>query len=314
MRQYVIRRILSTFPVALVVGTVVFFLAHLIPGDPARIIAGPEASEADIERITRNLGLDQPLPIQYVRWLGNVLRGDLGTSFFQQEPVLSAVLSRMEPTVTLAVLATLLSLSLGVPLGIIAARNRGSVLDRIVMAFAVAGISVPYFWLGLMLVALFAVQLGWLPAVGYRSPYTGDLSALRHLIMPVVALGFSASAFTARLTRTTMVQILEEDYVRTARSKGLAGNRVLFFHALPNAMILIITSLGLTFASLLSGAIITEVIFNIPGMGRLILESIHRRDYPIIQGVILIIAMFNVMVNLLVDILYGVVDPRISYE
>jgi peptide/nickel transport system permease protein len=314
MRNYVIRRVLSTIPVALVVGTVVFFLAHLIPGDPARIMAGPDASQADLERITRNLGLDRPLYIQYVTWLGNVVRGDLGESFFQQQPVLTAVISRMEPTVTLAILATLFSLSLGVPLGIIAAQNRGSVIDRIVMAFAVAGISIPYFWLGLMLVALFAVQLGWLPAVGYASPYSGDLSALRHLVMPVVALGFSASAFTARLTRTSMVQILEEDYVRTARAKGVSGARVLFKHALPNSLIMIVTSIGLTFASLLSGAIITEVIFNIPGIGRLILESIHRRDYPLIQGVILIIAIFNVVVNLVVDLLYGVIDPRISYD
>ena len=314
MRNFVIRRVLATIPVALVVGTVVFFLSHLIPGDPARIMAGPEASQSDVDRITRSLGLDQPLPVQYITWLGNAVRGDLGVSFFQQEPVLATVLSRLEPTVTLAVLATLFSVSVGVPLGIIAARNRGSVLDRVVMAFAVAGISVPYFWLGLMLVALFAVQLGWLPAVGYQSPYKGDLSALRHLIMPVVALGFSASAFTARLTRTTMVQILEEDYVRTARAKGLSGSRVLFRHALPNSLILIITSLGLTFASLLSGAIITEVIFNIPGVGRLILEAIHRRDYPLIQGVILIIAIFNVCVNLIVDLLYGIVDPRISYD
>ena len=314
MRNFVIRRVLATIPVALVVGTVVFFLSHLIPGDPARIMAGPEASQSDVDRITRSLGLDQPLPVQYITWLGNAVRGDLGVSFFQQEPVLATVLSRLEPTVTLAVLATLFSVSVGVPLGIIAARNRGSVLDRVVMAFAVAGISVPYFWLGLMLVALFAVQLGWLPAVGYQSPYKGDLSALRHLIMPVVALGFSASAFTARLTRTTMVQILEEDYVRTARAKGLSGSRVLFRHALPNSLILIITSLGLTFASLLSGAIITEVIFNIPGVGRLILEAIHRRDYPLIQGVILMIAIFNVCVNLIVDLLYGIVDPRISYD
>lgn len=314
MLRFVARRLLSLIPVALVVGTMVFLLVHLIPGSPADIMAGPEASQEDVERISRNLGLDQPLIVQYGKWLGNVAQGDLGTSIFLQRPVARLILSRMEPTVTLAVLATLLSLAMGVPLGVVAASRRGSLIDRGVMGIAVAGISIPYFWLGLMLIALFAVKLRVLPAVGFESVFREGPGALRYLILPVVALGISQSAFTARLTRTTMVNVLNEDYIRTARAKGISNRRTLYRHAFPNTLLLIITSIGLSFAALLGGAIITETIFNIPGLGRLILEAIRRRDYPLIQGIILVIAMFNVFVNLLVDLAYAVVDPRVKYE
>ena len=306
--QYLLRRLLSVIPVALVVGTVVFILVHLIPGDPASIMLGPNASPAEVEQMARSLGLDQPLIVQYGKWLSHVARGDLGTSIFLQRPVTHVILSRLEPTIVLATLATLVSVLIGVPLGILAAANRA------VMAVAVAGISVPYFWLGLMLVFLFAVKLSVLPAVGYESLVAGNLDAWRYLVLPVVALGVSQAAFIARLSRTTMVQVLNEDYVRTARAKGVSNPRVLFLHAFPNTLLMIITSIGLSFAALLGGAVITETIFNIPGLGRLILEGIRRRDYPLIQGVILVVAGFNVLVNLAVDLVYGIVDPRVSYN
>lgn len=312
--QYLLRRLLSLIPVALVVGTVVFILVHLIPGDPASIMLGPNASPAEVEQMARSLGLDQPLIVQYGKWLGHVVRGDLGTSIFLQRPVTHVILSRLEPTLVLATLATLVSMLIGVPLGVVAAANRGSIVDRAVMAVAVAGISVPYFWLGLMLVFLFAVRLSVFPAVGYESLVSGNVDAWRYLVLPVVALGVSQAAFIARLTRTTMVQVLNEDYVRTARAKGVANSRVLFQHAFPNTLLMIITSVGLSFAALLGGAVITETIFNIPGLGRLILEGIRRRDYPLIQGVILVVAGFNVLINLAVDLVYGIVDPRVSYN
>ncbi len=314
MTIYLVRRLLSLFPVMLVIGTVVFFLVHLIPGNPAGIMAGPQASAEDVDRIYHNLGLDQPLSVQYIKWLSNVLRGDLGTSIFHNKPVLEVIVSRLEPTFVLATLASITSMVIGVPLGVLAAARRGTLIDRGVMGFAVAGISVPYFWLGLMLVVLFAVKLGWLPAVGYESIFSRDLGSLRYLVLPVIALGFSESAFIARLTRTTMVEVLKADYVRTATSKGLPRRRVLYRHALPNTLLLVVTGVGLSFAALLSGAVITETIFNIPGIGRLIIEGIQRRDYPLIQGIILVIAVFNVLVNLVVDLLYAVLDPRVTYD
>jgi peptide/nickel transport system permease protein len=312
--KYVFRRLISLVPVVLVVVTVTFLLVHLIPGDPASVMAGPEATSEDIDRIARNMGLDQPLVVQYARWLGNAARGDLGTSIFLQRPVLEVIISRMEPTVTIAIVATVVSLLIGVPIGTVAAANRGSFIDRAVMAVAVAGISIPYFWLAMMLVALFAVRLQWFPAVGFESVFSEGPSAIRYLILPGVSLGITQAAFFARLTRTTMVEVLDEDFVRTARSKGLSERRSLYRHAFPNTLLLIITSVGLAFAALLSGAIVTELIFNISGLGRLIVEAIMRRDYPVIQGVVLVVAILTVLVNLVVDLMYGLADPRVRYD
>ncbi len=314
MLSFAARRVLSTIPVALVVGSLAFVLQHLIPGDPASVMLGPGASQDDIAQLTRSLGLDQPLVVQYVRWLGNVVRGDLGTSIFLQEPVWQSVVSRMEPTLVLALLSTVLSAAVGIPLGVAAAARPDSALDRAVMMVAVGGISVPYFWLALVLIALFAVELRVLPAVGYASPFSGDFGAWRYLVLPVLALGFSQSAIVARLARSTALQVLSEDYVRTARAKGVPARRVLFKHALRNILIPLITSIGTSFGILLGGAVVTETIFGIPGVGQLILQSILRRDYPLIQGALLMIAAVNVLVSLVTDLLYGFIDPRVAHE
>lgn len=313
MLSFVARRIASLIPVALVVGTTVFALVHLIPGDPATIMLGPGASVEEARRLRSSLRLDEPLIVQYGTWLRRTAAGDLGQSIVQQRPVIRAIGDRLEPTLVLAGVATLLGLLIGVPLGILAASRAGSFGDRSIMVVAVAGISIPYFWLGLLAIIVFAVELRWLPATGYASPFTDGWKAVRYLILPVGALGFSQAGFIARLTRTTTLQVLQENYIRTARAKGLPQRRVLRVHALRNVLIPVITVAGLSFGILLGGAVVTETVFGIPGVGRLILDAINQRDYPVIQGALLLIAMFNVIVNLVVDLLYVLIDPRISY-
>ncbi len=313
MTAFVIRRLIALIPVALVVGTTVFGLVHLIPGDPVAVMLGPGASGAEVQELRRQLRLDDPLPTQYVAWLARTVRGDLGDSIVQRRPVLTVIGERLEPTIVLAVAATLVGVLLGVPFGVAAASRAGSLGDRALMLVAVAGISIPYFWLGLMGILVFAVELRWLPATGYLSPFTEGWSALRYLVLPVLALGFSQAGFVARLSRATTLQVLQENYIRTARAKGMRPRRVLIRHALRNVMIPVVTVVGLSFGVLLGGAIVTETVFGIPGMGRLILQAIQQRDYPIIQGALLLVAMFNVMVNLVVDLVYVLIDPRISY-
>jgi peptide/nickel transport system permease protein len=311
---FVVRRLLSLIPVALVVGTSVFALVHLIPGDPATVMLGAGASAEEARRLQAALRLDQPLPVQYAVWLGRTALGDLGVSIVQQRPVIAVIADRLEPTLVLAVAATLLGLVVGVPLGIAAATNAGKPADRVIMIVAVAGISIPYFWLGLLAILIFAVELRWLPATGYTSPFIEGWGSLRYLILPVTALGFSQAGFVARLSRTTSLQVLQENYIRTARAKGLPNRRVLRVHTLRNVLIPVITVAGLSFGILLGGAVVTETVFGIPGMGRLILDAIKQRDYPVIQGALLLIAMFNVLVNLVVDLAYVIVDPRITYS
>lgn len=313
MLAYAIRRVLLTVPVMLLVATGVFLLLHLTPGDPVGVMLGSDASESRRLEVRHQLGLDDPLPTQYARWLGRVVRGDLGRSIFLDRPVTVALLERAQPTLLLAVLASLVSIALGLPAGILAARRRGSWLDLGSMGVAMIGISMPTFWLGLNLILIFAVWLRWLPVAGYQPLSSGLWPSLRYLILPALTLGAAQAALLARMTRSMMLETLNQDYVRTARAKGLAERNVVLRHALRNACIPLMTVIGLTFAVLMGGAVVTEQIFNIPGIGRLLIQAIGRRDFPLVQGAVLVIAATYVLINLLVDLLYAVVDPRIRH-
>jgi peptide/nickel transport system permease protein len=311
MLAYTIRRLLLAIPVMLIAATGVFLLLHLTPGDPAGVILGSEASEEDRLALRRELGLADPLPVQYVRWLSRTVQGDLGDSLFLNMPVTEAIAERAEPTLLLTTLALLVALVLGLPAGIVAARRRGSLLDLGTMGVAMGGIATPTFLLGLLLIFFFAVKLRWLPVAGYEPRADGPWETLRYLILPAITLGAAQGALLARMTRSMMLDVLTQDYVRTARAKGLIEQAVVVRHALRNAFIPLLTVLGLMFASLMSGAVVTEQIFNIPGVGRLLIQAIARRDFPLVQGAVLIIAGMYVLINLLVDLLYGYVDPRI---
>ncbi len=313
MLAYAIRRVLLTVPVMLLVATGVFLLLHLTPGDPVGVMLGSDASESRRLEVRHQLGLDDPLPTQYARWLGRVVRGDLGRSIFLDRPVTVALLERAQPTLLLAVLASLVSIALGLPAGILAARRRGSWLDLGSMGVSMIGISMPTFWLGLNLILIFAVWLRWLPVAGYQPLSSGLWPSLRYLILPALTLGAAQAALLARMTRSMMLETLNQDYVRTARAKGLAERNVVLRHALRNACIPLMTVIGLTFAVLMGGAVVTEQIFNIPGIGRLLIQAIGRRDFPLVQGAVLVIAATYVLINLLVDLLYAVVDPRIRH-
>ena len=311
MFRYVIRRILSAVPVMLIVTAAVFTLLYLTPGDPAGVILGPDATPERIAELRGRLGLDDPFHIQMLRWYGKLFQGDLGNSLFLNQPVSRAIMDRAEPTLLLTVLALLVSLLIGLPTGIIAALGRGRAVDTLVMLVAIIGVSMPTFWLGLNLIYVFAVSLRWLPLAGYQGLEVGPQETIRYLIMPAVTLGLAQGALLARMTRSMMLETLGEDYVRTARAKGLNQPTVVIKHALRNAMIPLITVIGLSFAVLMGGAVITEQVFNIPGVGRLLIQAIGRRDYPLVQGIVLIIALMYVLINLLVDIVYGVLDPRL---
>ena len=313
MTGYVIRRILATIPVLLVVSLVVFGLIRFSPGDPAALIAGHEAQEWEVEAIREQLGLNRPLPVQLGIWFRDIFRGDLGTSIVSKHPVLDLILQWAVPTASLAFLTEVIAISLAIPLGVLAAWKANTWVDRSVMVFATLGFSIPVFWLGFLMIFLFAVQLGIFPAAGYVAP-TEDFGAFLHrMIMPAVATGVVLMALIARMTRATVLETLNEDYVRTARAKGLAEKAVLIRHALRNAALPILTVIGLGVAGVLSGVVITESVFAIPGLGRLLINSILARDYPIIQGVILIVSAVYVFINLLVDLSYAYFDPRVRY-
>ncbi|MCL4532606.1 MAG: ABC transporter permease, partial [Actinobacteria bacterium] len=267
-----------------------------------------------IAEVRQQLGLDQPAPIQVVHWLGRMARGDLGKSIFLDMPVTTAIEQRAEPTIMLTLLAWIFALVVGLPIGIISATRAGSWLDLGAMLVALGGISMPAFWVGLNLIFVFAVVLGWLPVAGYQPLSHGLWENLRYLILPAITLGFAQAALLARMSRSMMLEVLREDYVRTARSKGLAERRVVLSHALRNAMVPLVTVMGLSFAILMGGAVITEQVFNIPGIGRLLVQSVLRRDYPVVQGIVMVIAFNYVVINLVVDILYGVFDPRVRYS
>lgn len=313
MLSYIIRRLLGVIPVMLVVGIFVFSLLHLAPGDPAAIIAGDNATEENVARIRASLGLDRPLLEQFASWGWATLRGDLGVSMFSNIAVTKLVQQRIGPTISLAATTMLVAISIAITLGILAAWNAGSLLDRAVMGLAVTGFSVPVFVVGYILVYFFALQLHWLPVQGYMPLAEGLWPWLRHLILPSVALGMAYVALIARITRASMLEVLAEDYIRTASAKGVATLPMLLRHALKNAAVPIITVIGIGVALLMSGVVITESVFNIPGVGRLVVDAITRRDYPIIQGVMVIFAAVYVLINLVIDILYCFIDPRIRY-
>jgi len=314
MLSYILRRLLGVIPVMVVVGVFVFSLLHLAPGDPAAIIAGDNATEANIARIRASLGLDRPLLEQFGKWTWATLQGDLGVSMFSNVPVTELVQQRMGPTFSLAFTTMLVAVVIAITLGVLAAWKSGSLLDRAVMGLAVTGFSVPVFVVGYIMVYFIALQWRWLPVQGYTPMSEGLWPWLRHLILPSFALGLAYVALIARITRASMLEVLAEDYIRTASAKGVATLPMLLRHALKNAAVPIITVIGIGVALLISGVVITESVFNIPGIGRLVVDAISRRDYPIIQGVMIIFAAVYVLINLAIDISYSFLDPRIRYS
>jgi peptide/nickel transport system permease protein len=310
---YLIRRLLSTVVVMAVVALVVFSLLYFTPGDPAAILAGDTATDDDIRNIRDKLGLEQPFFVRFGGWVWALLHGDLGTSIFTNLPVSHLIAQRIEPTVSLTLLTLLVSIVVALPLGVIAAARVGSLLDRAVMAFSVLGFSIPVFVLAYVLILVFSIELKWLPVQGYRSIHEDFWDWLRHLILPSAALGTVYIALIARITRASMLDVLAQDYIRTAQAKGLPPRAVLTGHALKNAAIPIVTTIGIGIALLIGGAVVTETVFAIPGVGRLTVDAILRRDYPIIQGVVLICSAVYVLINLAVDLSYLWFDPRIRY-
>jgi len=311
---YLVRRVLAIVPVMAVVVTVVFLLIHLIPGDPVSVMLGPDATPTQIQATRQALGLDRPLYEQLIRFYGRVLRGDLGQSYFLDRPVTTALLERAEPTLVLMLAALLIAVAIGVPSGIVAAAHRGSIWDRGLMLGSLLGVCIPGFWLSLNFIYLFAVRLGWLPAAGYASLLIDPVAALRYIVLPAVSLGFNQSALIARISRSCMLDVLQQDYIRTAQAKGLSERSVTYVHAFRNALVPVVTVIGVTTAVLIGGAVVTEIVFNIPGLGRLIISAILRRDYPVVQGVVLVTAAAYVLINLVVDVLYAFIDPRIHYD
>jgi peptide/nickel transport system permease protein len=313
MFAYIVRRVLATIPVMVIVALFVFSLLYIAPGDPAAIIAGDQATPADIARIRVSLGLDRPFLVRFGDWAWHILHGDLGTSIFTNLPVTHMIAQRIEPTVSLMVLTLVFSVLIAVPLGVIAAWKQGSIIDRLVMVFAVFGFSVPVFVMGYVLAYIFALQLDWLPVQGFTPIEDGFWPFLRNLILPSLALGLIYIALIARITRATMLEVLSQDYIRTAKAKGVGQRAVLFLHALKNAAVPIVTVIGIGVALLIGGTVLTESVFAIPGLGRLTVDAILRRDYPIIQGVVLLFSFVYVLINLLVDLVYTLFDPRIRY-
>jgi ABC-type dipeptide/oligopeptide/nickel transport system permease component len=303
---YVTRRILVSIPTLLGVATVIFMLVRLLPGDPARVVAGLLASQEDVERIRHQLELDQPLYLQYVTFLGRLLHGDLGTSTRTSMPVTQEILSRLPYTAELAVASTVIAVVLGITLGTLAAARRGGWMDLAISSVSVFGLSMPVYWLGLMLMLLFSIRLHMFPAAGSQDPLG--------LVLPSITLAAFSLALVARQARSAMLEVLGQDYVRTARAKGAPRRVVLVKHALRNALLPVITVIGLQFGALLGGAVLTETVFSWPGVGRLLVDSIFARDYPVVQGVVLMLAVAFIVVNLLVDLLYAYVDPRIRYN
>ena len=313
MFAYIARRILATIPVMAIVALFVFSLLYIAPGDPAAVIAGDQATPQDVERIRASLGLDRPFLIRFGEWVWNILNGDMGVSIFTNLPVTTMIQQRIEPTLSLMTLTLIIALSVAIPLGVLAAWKQGTLLDRAVMAFAVLGFSVPVFVVGYLLAYVFALELDWLPVQGYTSFSEGLWPWMENLILPAVALGGVYIALIARITRATMLEVLSQDYIRTARAKGAGQRSILFLHALKNAAVPIVTVAGIGVALLIGGSVVTESVFAIPGLGRLTVDAILRRDYPVIQGVILLFSFVYVLVNLAIDLMYTLFDPRIRY-
>ncbi len=313
MAGYIVRRLLSTILVMMLVGVFVFLLLHIAPGDPAAIIAGDNATPAQILAIRRQLGLSDPLSVQFVRWFWHLLHGNFGISIFSDTPVITLIGQRLPATISLTALTIGFAVVLAVAAGVLAAWKAGGWLDGFLMGFAALGFSTPVFVVGYFLIYLFAIRLHWLPVQGYVSLRAGVWPWLSHLILPAIALGLAYVALIARITRASMLEVLAEDYIRTARAKGASSGAVLFHHALKNAGVPIVTVIGIGVALLISGVVVTETVFNIPGVGRLAVDAITNRDYPIIEGVMVIFSGAYVIINLLVDLSYALIDPRVRY-
>lgn len=314
MTNYILKRILALLPIMFIVGLFVFFIIHLIPGNPAAMMLGPEATPEEIDAFSRLMGLDRPIPIQFVEWISNVVKGNFGMSlFFQGQSVTRVVFEHFKVTLTLTVLGVILAIVFGIITGVIAAINHNNLLDRVIMVITSAGVSIPNFWLGLMLVLFFSIRLSILPPAGFKPLSAGLGESLRYLILPAITLAFGQTSLIARMTRSNMLEVLRSDYVRTAKAKGLSELMVNYKHALKNVLIPVITIIGLSFANLMGGAVVTEQIFNIPGVGRLLIKSVFTRDYPVIEGIVLYIVAMWVIINLVTDVLYVIIDPRIEY-
>ncbi|MBN7778833.1 ABC transporter permease [Nitratireductor aquimarinus] len=313
MFSYVIKRAVATLPVMAMVAVVVFAMLRLTPGDPAAILAGDDASGAQLEAIRRSMGLDQPIMVQLYVWMKQLAQGDLGVSLLSGTPVLEMIGGRIGPTLSLAVLTILLTIVVAIPMGVVAARNPGGLLDRTVMTFSVLGFSIPTFVIGYLLIYAMALKLGWFPVQGYSSVDKGLWPFFQRLVLPTLALSGIYIALVARMTRSSVIDVMGEDFIRTARAKGAKETSVLLRHALRNAAVPIVTVIGIGVASLITGVVVTESVFNLPGLGRLVVEAVLARDYPVIQGLILLFSFTYVLINLVVDILYTVFDPRIRY-
>jgi peptide/nickel transport system permease protein len=313
MPAFILRRLLATIPVMAMVALVVFSVLRLTPGDPAAIIAGDSATPEQLDLIRHHMGLDQPIPIQFLLWLTQLVRGDLGSSLISGVPVLGMVTDRIGPSLSLATLTIIFTVLVAIPLGVVAAWQQGKLLDRAVMALSVLGFSVPVFVTGYVLILVFSISLGWFPVQGYKPLADGVWPFLQRLILPTIALSTIYIALIARITRTSIIEVMNEDYIRTARAKGLKESAVLIQHALRNAAVPIVTIIGVGVALLISGVVVTESVFNLPGLGRLVVEAVLARDYPVIQGLILLFSFVYILINLIVDVLYTVFDPRIRY-
>lgn len=306
MLTYIVKRLLGMIPTLVLVAVVVFLFVHMLPGDPARLAAGPEADNATVQMVAKDLGLDLPLPQQFVRYVSHMLQGDLGTSLRSRRPVASEIADRFMPTLLLTLTSMVWSVIFGMVIGITSAVWRNRWPDRLGMTLAVSGISFPAFALGMMLMQVFSVQLGWLPTVGADS--------WKHYILPSITLGAAVAAVMARFTRASFVEVIQEDFVRTARAKGLNEQMVVFKHTLRNALIPVVTMMGLQFGFLLGGSIVVETVFNWPGLGRLLVDAVTQRDYPVIQGLVLLFSFEFILINLIVDVLYGAINPSIRYK
>jgi peptide/nickel transport system permease protein len=312
--QYIARRFLAFIPTLLVVSFLIFFMVELVPGDPAATMLGPEATGEQLEAVREQMGLNEPLHVRLVNWYADALRGDLGRSFFLNQPVAEALVSRLPVTFSLTIMALAFSLIFGIGAGVIASIRQGKFTDWGIMLLAILGLSIPIFWLALNMIWLFSVRLGWFPTGGYVAFTESPTGFFRHLLMPAIALGLVHMAVIARMTRSSMLEVLRQDYVRSARAKGLREWVVIARHAFRNALIPIVTIVGISAGEMLAGSVITETVFNLPGVGRLIVDAVRRRDYPLVQGGILIITVSYLIINLLVDLLYAWINPRIRYQ
>ncbi|EGG34240.1 ABC transporter permease [Paenibacillus sp. HGF5] len=314
MLAYITKRLLSLIPVLAVVTIAIFLIIHITPGNPAAAILGMEASEEEIQQLNQDLGLDRPILEQYTSWVANLFKGDLGDSIFMKQPVSEAIAEHITPTLSLAILAQVIAILLAIPFGIIAAYKRGSIADYTLMGISLLGMALPSFLLGLFLMLFVGVKLQWLPVAGYEPLSSGLWEHMKYLILPGISLGTIQAALITRMTRSSMLEVLNLNFIKTARSKGLHEMKVLFKHAFRSAFLPILTVIGQTFGTLVTGAVVVEAIFNIPGLGQLILNSIARRDFAVIQGVVLVVTLMYVTINLIIDLLYGAVDPRVRLD